>query len=101
MIEFLTFLLVVCAAGFIYLTFRNRWQVKDDEVITTTLGATKLEQRADSITITADKINLNGAVSVTQFEEEYVSSLPKSAPRINQAHWQTRTFERPRRKVKR
>lgn len=96
MIEFLIFLLVVCAAGFIYLLFRNRWQVKD-EVITTTLGATKVEHRADSITITADRINLHGAVAY----EEADNSLPKSAPRINQAHWQTRTFERPRRKVKR
>lgn len=94
MIGFFLFLLVVCAVGFIYLIFQKRWQVKNDEVITTALGATKVEQRADSITITADKINLHGAVTY----EEADSNLPKSAPRINQAHWQTRTFERPRRK---
>lgn len=96
MMGFFLFLLVVCAGGFIYLTFQSRWQVKD-AAITTTLGATKVEHRADSITITADKINLHGAVAY----EEVDSNLPKSAPRINQAHWQTRTFERPRRKVKR
>lgn len=95
MMGFFLFLLVVCAVGFIFLTFQKRWQVKDEAIITT-LGANKVEQRADSITITSNNINLNGAVA---YEEVY-ENLPKSAPRVNQVHMERRMFERPRRKVK-
>ena len=111
MIEFLIFLLVVCAAGFIYLTFQSRWQVKDATV-------SEIELDNNSIKIKADKINLNGAVIVTgtisnakkidipKADEvvnvvetaNYTNSLRKVPPRINHAHWQIRTFERPRRK---
>lgn len=79
MIGFLVFLLVVLAAGFIYLTFES-----------------KLKQ----FKVTIPQPSEVSMQLANDYERE-VATLPKSAPRINQAHWQTRTFERPRRKVKR
>lgn len=101
MIGFLLFLLVVSAAGFIYLTFQSRWQVKNNSeaFVISGIGESVIEQTKNAITIKAPNIRLDGAVQVPRIED--ISNLPKSAPRINQAHWQTRTFERPRRKVKR
>ena len=86
MIGFLVFLLVVCAAGFIYLIFHKRWQVNAKL-------ATKINLETESI-MPVQKINLHGAVAF----EEADSNLPKSAPRINQVHMERRMFERPRRK---
>lgn len=49
------------------------------------------------------KFNHTEAVEQIKSLTDIASQLHKelTAPRINQAHWQTRTFERPRRKVKR
>lgn len=79
MIGFLLFLLVVSAAGFIYLTYESKF-------------------KKTKITIPqASEVSMGFGNDLI----EEITLLPKVAPRINQAHWQTRTFERPRRKVKR
>ena len=76
MIGFLVFLLIVFIAGFIYITFESKF-------------------KKTKITIPqVSEVSMGfGNVLI-----EEVPLLPKVAPRINQAHWQTRTFERPRRK---
>lgn len=76
MIGFLVFLLIVLVAGFIYLTFESKFK------------KTK---------ITIPQVNEVSMGFGNDLIEE-VPLLPKAPPRINQAHWQIRTFERPRRK---
>lgn len=120
MIGFLVFLLIVLAAGFIYLTFESRWKKpkrtkvniaqKINKVAHVGAGGKGLTFASVNITSgtienatkidvsNAPKLNLNGAVI---FEETYNGDLPKSAQRVNQVHMERRMFERPRRKVKR
>lgn len=78
MMGFILFLLVVLAAGFIYLTF---------------------ESKLKSIKVTIPQPSEVSMQLANDYERE-VATLPKSAPRVNQVHMERRMFERPRRKVK-
>ncbi|MFS0878011.1 hypothetical protein [Solibacillus isronensis] len=78
MTGFLIFLLIVLAAGFAYLTFE-----------------TKFKQMKVTIPQPSEV-----SIQLANDWKTEVPQLPKSHPRINQAHWHIRTFERPRRKVK-
>lgn len=79
MIGFILFLLVVSAAGFIYLTYESKF--KKTKITIPQVSEVSMGFGNDLI--------------------EEVPLLPKVAPRINQLHMERRMFERPRRKVKR
>lgn len=79
MIGFSVFLIGVFILGYIYLSFESVFNKR--KITIPQVSEVSMQFAGDW---GAEEIN-----------------LPKSAPRINQAHWQIRTFERPRRKVKR
>lgn len=78
MINFAIYLLVVCVIGFIYLIAHN------------TLKKSTIPQ-PNELTM-----QLAGVSTV-----ELIEQTPRHKPIVNNSHWFTHTFERPRRKVKR